>query len=69
MRKVKADIEALSRELKKEVATLETSFSAQAEELKEIVVRAKTTDIHVPLVGLAWMPFTADEGGRLKPAW
>lgn len=69
VRKVKADIEALSRELKKEVATLETSFSAQAEELKEIVVRAKTTDIHVPLVGLAWMPFTADEGGRLKPAW
>ena len=67
--KVKADIEALSRELKKEVATLETGFNAQTEELKEIVVRAKTTDIHVPLVGLAWMPFTADDGGRLKPAW
>jgi hypothetical protein len=69
VRKVKADIEALSRELKKEVATLETGSNAQSEELKEIVVRAKTTDIHVPLVGLAWMPYSADEGGRLRPAW
>ena len=69
VRKVKADIEALSRELKKEVAALETGFNAQSEELKEIVVRAKTTDIHVPLVGLAWMPYQADESGRLAPAW
>jgi len=69
VRKVKADIEALSRELKKEVAALETGFNAQSEELKEIVVRAKTTDIHVPLVGLAWMPYKTDEGGRLTPAW
>jgi hypothetical protein len=69
VRKVKADIEALSRELKKEVATLEAGFSAQSEKLKEIVVRAKTTDIHVPLVGLAWMPYKTDESGRLTPAW
>ena len=69
VRKVKADIEALSRELKKDVATLEAGFNAQSEELKKIVVRAKTTDIHVPLVGLAWMPYTTSEGGRLTPAW
>jgi len=68
-RKVKTDMESLSRELETEVATLETGFNAQTEELNEIVIRAKTTDIHVPLVGLAWMPFTAGEGGRLKPAW
>jgi len=69
VRKVKADMEALSRELEKEVAALETGFNAQTEELKEILIRAKTTDIHVPLVGLAWMPYTTSEGGRLTPAW
>ena len=69
VRKVKADMEALSRELKKEVAALETGFNAQSDELKEIVVRAKTTDIHVPLIGLAWMPYKTDDGGRLTPAW
>ena len=67
--KVKADIERLNQELSKEVETLDTSFDAQAEELDEVIIRAKSTDIHVPLVGLAWMPYQADESGRLRPAW
>jgi len=67
--KVKADIEALNQALSKEVATLDTSFDAQAEALDEVIIRAKSTDIHVPLVGLAWMPYQADESGRLRPAW
>jgi len=67
--KVRADIETLNRELRKEVAALESSFDAQAEELNEVVIRARSTDIHVPLVGLAWMPYRADETGRLRPAW
>ena len=68
-RKVRADMQALSRDLKKEVAALETAYDAQREELTQVVIRAKSTDIHVPLVGLAWMPYTEDEGGRLRPAW
>jgi hypothetical protein len=68
-RKVQADIEALSRELESEIAALNTGFDAQAEELDEIVIRAKTTDIHVPLIGLAWMPYAQGEDGRLNPAW
>ncbi len=67
--KVKADIAALNKELEEEVAKLDTSFDAQAEELDEIVVRAKSTDIHVAVTGLAWLPYTADEKGRLRPAW
>jgi len=68
-RKVQTDIDALGRELKKEVAALDTAFDAQAEELVEVVIRAKSTDIHVPLVGLAWMPYQPDDKGRLRPAW
>jgi chromosome segregation ATPase len=68
-RKVKSDMQALSRELQKEVAALEASYNAQREELTEVVIRAKSTDIHVPLVGLAWMPYTEDASGRLSPAW
>ena len=67
--KVRADIEALNAQLEKEVAALDTAFDAQAEELEEIVVRAKTTDIHVPVVALAWMPYAPDSKGRLRPAW
>ena len=67
--KVRADMEALNAQLEQEVASLDTSFDAQAEELDEIVIRAKTTDIHVAFVGLAWMPYREDEKGRLYPAW
>ncbi len=67
--KVKADLAELNVALEKEVAELDTSFNAQDEELKEIVVRAKSTDIHVSLTGLVWMPYTADDKGRLRPAW
>ncbi|MDJ0938161.1 MAG: DUF87 domain-containing protein [Woeseiaceae bacterium] len=67
--KVKADLAALNAALEKEVAALDTSFDAQNEELDEIIVRAKTTDIHVPAIGLAWLPYAKDERGRLRPAW
>jgi hypothetical protein len=67
--KVRADLEALNAELEREVDALDTAFDAQTEELDEIVVRAKTTDVHVPVMALAWMPYTPDSKGRLRPAW
>jgi hypothetical protein len=67
--KVKSDIAALSKALAADVAELDTSFSAQSEELTEIVVRAKSTDIHVVITGLVWLPYTTGEKGRLSPAW
>ena len=67
--KVKADMADLNTALEKEIDELDTSFNAQDEELKEIVVRAKSTDIHVSLTGLAWLPYAADDDGRLRPAW
>ncbi len=67
--KVTKDIAALSLDLEKEVAELDTSFDAQSEELSEVVVRAKSTDIHVAITALVWLPYTTGEDGRLKPAW
>ena len=67
--KVKADLEAMNQECEKMIADLDTAFDAQSETLDEVIVRAKTTDIHVDLVGLVWMPYSADEKGRLRPAW
>jgi hypothetical protein len=67
--KVRKDIEALNATLEQEVTELETSFDAQQEELDEIVVRAKSTDINVVVTGLVWLPFSNGEDGRLRPAW
>ncbi len=67
--KVRADLEALNVQLEKEVAALDTAFDAQNEELEEIIVRAKASDVHVPVMALAWMPYSPDSKGRLRPAW
>jgi len=67
--KVREDIEALNTALEQEIAELATSFNAQQEELSEIVVRAKSTDINVVVTGLVWLPFSSGENGRLGPAW
>ena len=67
--KVSLELEALDKKLTLEVAALNTSFDAQTEAVDEIVVRAKSTNIFVPLIGLAWVPYRADENKRLRPAW
>jgi hypothetical protein len=67
--KVRADIAALNKRLEQEIADLDTSFDAQAEALDEIVVRAKSTDIHVAITGLVWLPYTKSVKGRLHRAW
>jgi len=68
-KKVSGDLAALENELQKEVDALDDAFDAQAEELTEVEVKAKATDISVPLIGLLWMPYRDNGKGRLESAW
>jgi len=67
--RVQADLDELNANLEKEIAALDTAFDAQNEELDEIVVRAKSTDISVAITGLVWLPYARADKGRLVPAW
>ncbi|HNP35754.1 MAG TPA: hypothetical protein PKK10_07870 [Woeseiaceae bacterium] len=67
--KVRADIEDLNAQLEQEIDKLDTAFDAQNEELAEIIVRAKSTNISVPLIGLGWLPYASDDKGRLTPGF
>ncbi len=67
--KVRADLNVLSVSLEKEIDALESAYDAQAEELVEVQVKAKATDVHVPIVGLIWMPYRESGDGRLEAAW
>ena len=67
--KVRADMAALEKNLQQDIDELDTRYDAQNETLDEIVVRAKSTDIHVAITGLVWLPYTPDEKNRLRPAW
>ncbi len=65
---VRADQEALQAEFQKELDALQASYDAQAEQLKEIVVRPRAGDIEVRFLGIGWVPYIEDAAGELKPA-
>jgi hypothetical protein len=67
--KVQTDLQELNDRLQGEIDALDASFDAQLEELDEITVKAKASDIHVPLMGLVWMPYRDAGDGRLRGAW
>ena len=67
--KVREQISALDAELAAEVEALNTSYNSQTDELAEIPIRPKTTDIHISFVGLVWLPYIDIGRGRLKPAY
>ena len=43
--------------------------SHEAEELEEVMLKPKSTDITLEVFGLTWMPYRKDAGGRLTPDW
>ncbi len=64
---VKEDLLELQRAFEDEVAEIE-EYDAQGEELKEIVVKPKSTDITVHVLGVLWRPYVQD-GADLTAAW
>ena len=51
-----AQYQDLEAQLQGEIDALGASFDSQTEQLEEIVIKAKTGDVVVPLVALAWNP-------------
>jgi phage terminase Nu1 subunit (DNA packaging protein) len=62
-------LQELNREFENELADLDTSFDAQAEALDEIIIKSKMTDVHVHLLGVAWVPYYRSQVGKLTRAW
>ncbi|MBT8142272.1 MAG: DUF87 domain-containing protein [Gammaproteobacteria bacterium] len=66
---VKAQLEELELQSKEDIEKLEASYNAQEEELKEIIIKPKASELHVHMVGLAWLPYYQDRKGKLTQAW
>ncbi len=66
---VKQDMAELDERLQADIKNLEATFDPAAEELEEVLVKPKSTDITLDLFGLTWMPYRKDAGGRLTPDW
>lgn len=68
-KKVQADLAALEKSLQADIDALDGAYDAQSEELREVQVKAKTTDVSVALIGLLWMPYHDEGDGRMSSAW
>lgn len=66
---VQEDIDALNLSFDEDVAKLEETFDAQNESLEERVIRAKSTDIQIQVVSLAWAPVIRSSDGSSVSAW
>jgi hypothetical protein len=66
---VRLQLSELDERLQEDIDAIELSFDTEAEELEEISVKPKSTDITLEIFGLAWMPFRKDAGGGLSPDW
>lgn len=61
-----ADLEA---QLQADIDALGETYDAQTEELVRIPIKAKSGDVHVQLVALAWVPYTTDAAGMSTASW
>lgn len=69
MEAAQAQYDELESTLQGEIDALGASYDAQTEELTATVVKAKASDVHVQLVGLAWVPWRRDANGIASQAW
>lgn len=63
---VAQQLQDLQNQVQAEVDALTLSASS---DLVKLDVKAKSTDVTVPLVALAWLPYTRAANGMLTPAW
>jgi len=66
---VRLQLSELDERLQEDIDAIEFSMDAEAEELEEISIKPRSTDITLEIFGLAWMPFRKNAGGGLSPDW
>ncbi len=66
MMQVSQQLQDLQNQVQAEVDALTLTASS---DLVKLDVKARSTDVTVPLVALAWLPYTRAANGMLTPAW
>ncbi len=66
---IQAQLAELEVRMQEDIEKIECSFDPQFEELEEISVKPKSTDITLEVFGLAWVPYRKNAAGRLGPDW
>ncbi|MEL7311576.1 MAG: DUF87 domain-containing protein [Pseudomonadota bacterium] len=67
--RVRQELAALQAAFEDDVATLDSAYDAQTDELSTIEIKPKSTDIQIHFVGVGWLPHERDDRGRLTQAF
>ncbi len=66
---IETQLSELETRMQEDIEKIEFSFDPEFEELEEISVKPKSTDITLEVFGLAWVPYRKNADGRLGPDW
>ena len=66
---IQGQLEDMEMRLQEDIAALDAGFDAVLEELEEVRIYPRKTDIAVHVFGLVWLPYLKTAGGRLTPDW
>ena len=62
-------LEELDQRLQEDIARIEAAFDPENEDIQEVLVKPKSSDMTLEFFGLVWMPYRRDVQGRLAPDW
>ena len=66
---IETQLSELEARMQADIEKIEFSFDPEFEELVEIILKTKSTDITLEVFGLAWVPYSKNAGGRLCQDW
>jgi hypothetical protein len=66
---VDQSLDELNARLQNDIEKIENRFDPADEQLEQVLVKARSTDIRLELFGLLWLPYRNDGNGRLVPDW
>ncbi len=66
---VRQQMRELTARFERDLAALDEAYDAQGEELEDILVRPRSTQMHVKVCAVAWAPYYRDASGGLEAAW
>jgi hypothetical protein len=62
-------LEELDQRLQEDIERIEADFDPENEDIQEVLVTPKSSDMTLEFFGLVWMPYRRDAQGRLSPDW
>jgi hypothetical protein len=66
---ISAQLAEMEARLSQDIADLEGQFDPATEDLREVLVKPKSSDITLEVFSLVWLPYRQDSFGRLAPDW